>query len=43
MIELCNVTKRYGATEAVSGLSFFARKGRLWACWGKTARERPPR
>ena len=35
MIELCNVTKRYGATEAVSGLTFLPRKGRLWAVLGQ--------
>lgn len=35
MIELCNVTKRYGATEAVSGLSFFAPEGQIVGLLGQ--------
>lgn len=35
MIELCNVTKRYGAVEAVSGLSFSAPDGQIVGLLGQ--------
>ncbi len=35
MIELCNVTKRYGAVEAVSGLSFSAPDGQIVGLLGR--------
>ena len=41
VIELKNLTRRYGKLDAVNGLSLTVRAGRCYGFFGRTARARP--